>query len=118
MIQHLIQTAADDATAQGAEAFWSTGAGKFLGAIFGAVGVLVVLVTVVKSFASIAQGGVAKAFKSVFAAIVLCVFLFRPSTINDLIALAGDLFTSVIDGIKQTKDSVDGGAVTSGPTPT
>lgn len=107
---HLATTIlAQSAGEQGAELFWNTTAGKVIGALLGAVGVIVVLVTAVKGFSAVAQGRPGQAFKGIAVAVVLSVFLFRPQTMNDLISFVADLIQSVISDTSELQDTVESG---------
>jgi hypothetical protein len=92
---------------KGADQFWNTGPGQLIAAIMGAVGVVVVLVTAVKSFSFIGQGKPGQAFKSIIAAVAICVFLFRPETMNDLIRLVADLFDGIVGDADKLYKQVD-----------
>lgn len=106
-ITHLIQQANDAGVGRaGADLFWNTTPGKVLGAILGAVGVVVVLITAVKGFSFISQGKPGQAFKAVFVAIVLCVFLFRPTTMNDLIDFVGGMFRDILGDAEKIRNEV------------
>jgi hypothetical protein len=85
----------------GADIFWNTWMGTLIAAVLGAVGVVVVLVSVVKGFTFVGQGKPGQAVKIAFGAIVLCVFLFRPATMNDVISLVADIFDGSVDNIEQ-----------------
>lgn len=97
---------------KGATLFWNTTMGAVIGALLGAVGVVVVLVSVVKGFTFIGQGKPGQAVKIAFGAIALCIFLFRPVTMNNVISQVADLFDN---GLKTTKCIQDG--VTNSKTP-
>ena len=86
---------------QGADLFWNTWMGTLIAAVLGAAGVVVVLVSVVKGFTFIGQGKPGQAVKIAFGAIVLCVFLFRPATMNDVISVVADIFDGSVDNIEQ-----------------
>lgn len=92
---------------KGADQFWNTGPGQLIAAIMGAIGVVVVLVTAVKSFSFIGQGKPGQAFKSIIAAVAICVFLFRPETMNDVIRLVADLFDGIVSDADNLYDQVD-----------
>ena len=89
--------------AKGADLFWDTLPGKIISALFGAAGVLVVLVTAVKGFTAVSQGKPGQAFKSIFGAIFLCVFLFNPPIMNRVINTTSDIFQSLIGDVENIK---------------
>lgn len=86
---------------QGANLFWNTWMGTLIAAVLGAAGVVVVLVSLVKGFTFIGQGKPGQAVKIAFGAIALCVFLFRPITMNNVISVVADLFDGSVENIEQ-----------------
>lgn len=112
----------------GADLFWKTSAGTLIAALLGAAGVVVVLVSLVKGFTFIGQGKPGQAVKIAFGAIALCVFLFRPSTMNDVISTVANVFDGVLsntekiskcaeDGVLEANCDVSGGGSNTGSTP-
>jgi hypothetical protein len=85
----------------GANLFWDTWMGTLIAAVLGAAGVVVVLVSVVKGFTFVGQGKPGQAVKIAGGAILLCVFLFRPITMNNVISLVADVFDGSVDNIEQ-----------------
>jgi hypothetical protein len=89
---------------QGANLFWNTWMGTLIAAVLGAAGVVVVLVSVVKGFTFIGQGKPGQAVKIAFGAIVLCVFLFRPVTMNNVISVVADIFDGSVTNVQKISD--------------
>ena len=94
---HTIGTlVAQSSRSAGADLFWDTTIGVVIKALLGAMGVVTVLVSAVKGFTFVGQGKPGQAVKIVAGAILLCVFLFRPETMNDLISTTGGMVSNVI----------------------
>jgi hypothetical protein len=85
----------------GAKLFWDTWMGTLIAAVLGAAGVVVVLVSVVKGFTFVGQGKPGQAVKIAGGAILLCVFLFRPITMNNVISLVADIFDGSVSNVEQ-----------------
>ena len=100
----LIQQTAGE---KGADQFWNTGPGQLIAALMGAAGVFIVLITAVKGFSFIGQGKPGQAFKAIIAAVAICVFLFRPETMNDVIRLVADLFDGLVGDADKLYKQVD-----------
>ena len=61
--QVLVAAAEDGVGKAGADLFWTSGAGKLIGALLGAAGVVVVLISAFKGFSFITQGKPGMAMK-------------------------------------------------------
>ena len=112
--QVVVAAAGDGVGKAGADLFWTSGAGKLIGAILGATGVVVVLVSAFKGFSFITQGKPGMAMKTVVSSIAICIFLFRPETMNDVISLVGNIFQGILGDAEKIKSTVDGGGVVGG----
>lgn len=99
--------AAGDSGEKGADLFWNTSMGTIIAAIMGAIGVVTVLVSVVKGFAFVGQGKPGQAVKIAFGAIALCIFLFRPVTMNNVISKMADLFDSGVKTVECIKTGAE-----------
>lgn len=93
----------------GADLFWQTTLGVVIKALLGALGVVTVLVSAVKGFTFVGQGKPGQAVKIVAGAILLCVFLFRPETMNDLISTTGGMVSNVIGQANNIQDCAQAG---------
>jgi hypothetical protein len=112
--QVLVEAAGDGVGKAGADLFWTSGAGKLIGALLGAAGVVVVLISAFKGFSFITQGKPGMAMKTVVSSIAICIFLFRPETMNDVIALVGNIFQGILGDAEKIKSTVDSGGVVGG----
>jgi hypothetical protein len=109
VLNQVLVTAGDGVGKQGADLFWTSGAGKLIGALLGAAGVVVVLISAFKGFSFITQGKPGMAMKTVVSSIAICIFLFRPETMNDVISLVGSIFQGILGDAETIKATVDCG---------
>jgi hypothetical protein len=86
--------------------FWETGAGETVKALLAALGVLVAIGGVLKGVGKLSGAKPAEAFKIIGITLVLCVFLFQPQLLDDLIGVISKIVKSLIEG---TSDIVGGG---------
>jgi hypothetical protein len=107
--QVLVAAGEDGVGKAGADLFWTSGAGKLIGALLGAAGVVVVLISAFKGFSFITQGKPGMAMKTVVSSIAICIFLFRPETMNDVISLVGSIFQGILGDAENIKSCVDTG---------
>jgi len=112
--QVVVAAASDGVGKAGADLFWTSGAGKLIGALLGAAGVVVVLISAFKGFSFITQGKPGMAMKTVVSSIAICIFLFRPETMNDVISLVGSIFQGILGDAEKIKSTVDSGGVVGG----
>lgn len=112
--QVVVAAAGDGVGKAGADLFWTSGAGKLIGALLGAAGVVVVLISAFKGFSFITQGKPGMAMKTVVSSIAICIFLFRPETMNDVISLVGSIFQGILGDAEKIKSTVDSGGEVGG----
>jgi hypothetical protein len=109
VLNQAVVVAAEGAGEAGANLFWTSGAGKLIGALLGAAGVVVVLISAFKGFSFITQGKPGMAMKTVVSSIAICIFLFRPETMNDVIALVGSIFQGILGDAEKIQTGVNAG---------
>lgn len=68
-------------------------------ALFGAIGILVLLLAIGKSLKDFAGGKIGKAVQSIAGGLVAAIICFNLGMIPDIITAAGKLFSSIVDAI-------------------
>lgn len=81
---------------QGIDTFWTTGAGKALGAILGVVGLFVLLGAGFKAWKSFADGKTGAGFKLLIGGGMLAAILISPSLLTGFVDLLGKLWETVV----------------------
>lgn len=77
--------------------FWSTSLGGVLRDLMTAIGIIVVLATILKAVSQITTGKVGGAVKIALGGFVVAAILFSPTLINDFITAAGALVQTVLN---------------------
>lgn len=90
--------------------FWESSAGEMVKAILAALGVLVAIGGVLKAVGKLSGQKSSEAFKILGSTLLLCVFLFRPETLTDIINLIADVVESLIGGSSEIVNNSGGNA--------
>lgn len=95
--------------------FWETGAGETVKALLAALGVLVAIGGVLKGVGKLSGAKPAEAFKIIGITLVLCVFLFQPQLLDQLIGVISKVVESLIGGTSDIVGGSDGTGTTGLP---
>lgn len=81
--------------------FWDSGLGGFLSNILVAVGVLVVLISILKAAGKFMGGNISKGIMAIAGGAIVAAFCFQPQLIDQIITLVSDVIALIFSSTEE-----------------